>query len=98
MKDIPKEKQTFNDVDILKNNVTVKTLGVAYNTNSDNFKLSSPRIEINQCITKRQVLSFISKFYDPLGLAGPVLVAAKVIMQKLWCCKLKWDEILPDDY
>ncbi|XP_072403059.1 uncharacterized protein [Diabrotica undecimpunctata] len=95
--DIPKENQHFDEIDINKINFVVKTLGLSYDTITDNFKLSSPKININDCLTKRQVLSFISKFYDPLGLAGPVLVKAKVIMQTIWLRKIKWDEVLPND-
>ncbi|XP_072380528.1 uncharacterized protein [Diabrotica undecimpunctata] len=94
--DILKENQHFDKIDINKINFVVKTLGLSYDTITDNFKLSSPKININDCLTKRQVLSFISKFYDPLGLAGPVLVKAKVIMQTIWLRKIKWDEVLPN--
>lgn len=98
LSDVPKEKQNFDEIDMSKNNFTTKALGLSYDTTSDNFKLSTPEIiNTNECVTKRQVLSFISKFYDPLGLAGPILVAAKVIMQKIWMRKLSWDEILPDN-
>lgn len=96
--DIPMEKQNFDEIDINKNNFVTKTLGMSYNTVTDNFKLSTPKIfDINECVTKRQVLSLISKFYDPLGLSGPVLVAAKVIMQKIWMSKINWDQVLPDE-
>ncbi|XP_011149108.1 uncharacterized protein LOC105189008 [Harpegnathos saltator] len=38
----------------------------------------------------------ISRFYDPLGLATPVLVKAKMLMQHLWALKCGWDETIPE--
>lgn len=96
LRDIPIQDRHLEEVDI-NNSPVIKTLGLSYNTISDSFKISSPKIDNNECVTKRQVLSFICKFYDPLGLVGPVLVAAKVIMQKLWINKLNWDDVLPDE-
>ncbi|XP_018359071.1 PREDICTED: uncharacterized protein LOC108758564 [Trachymyrmex cornetzi] len=49
-----------------------------------------------QIVTKRQLLSLISKIYDPLGLIGPILVIAKQLMQRVWKEQLDWDEELPD--
>ena len=97
LQDIPKEKRHLDEIDMCKENYVVKTLGLSYDTQTDNFKMASPKIDTSPCMTKRQVLSFISKFYDPLGLVGPVLVAAKVIMQKIWLSKINWDDILPSD-
>jgi len=33
---------------------------------------------------------------DPLGLTGPVIVVAKIIIQKLWLEKIALDEDVPD--
>lgn len=95
--DIPKEKCHLDEIDMNKTDCVVKTLGLSYIPTSDHFKITSPKGDINSCLTKRQILSYISKFYDPLGLVGPLLVSAKLFMQKLWSLQLKWDEILPDD-
>ncbi|KAH1021885.1 hypothetical protein HUJ04_011369 [Dendroctonus ponderosae] len=94
--DIPKENQNFDEIDIDKNNFTTKTLGFSYDTINDHFKLSTPiSFENNENLTKRQVLTSISKFYDLLGLAGPVLVEARIIMQKISNSRVGLDEILP---
>lgn len=47
--------------------------------------------------TKREVLSTISKLFDPLGLVGPILVRAKLIMQETWTSDLGWDEPLTEN-
>lgn len=48
-----------------------------------------------KAITKREILLTISKLFDPLGLLSPIMVKAKIIIQKLWSVKLDWDEPLP---
>ncbi|GBN32404.1 hypothetical protein AVEN_142786-1, partial [Araneus ventricosus] len=45
--------------------------------------------------TKRNVLSVISRLYDPLGLLGPVICKMKIFLQKLWLEKLSFDDPLP---
>ncbi|KAJ0174459.1 hypothetical protein K1T71_009567 [Dendrolimus kikuchii] len=97
LRDIPKEKQHFDDVDIQKENYFLKTLGVTYNTKTDSFKISCPEPHDTEPNTKRDILSYLARFYDPLGLAGPITVLAKVIIQKLWLAKLDWDSALPKD-
>ena len=56
--------------------------------------------ESNNIKTKRQLLSKITTIYDPLGLIGPVITTAKLLMQLVWTVtiddkKLNWDETLP---
>jgi hypothetical protein len=43
------------------------------------------------------MLSEIASFFDPLGLAGPVILTAKIKLQKLWQKQLEWDQLLDDD-
>lgn len=52
---------------------------------------------VNSVSTKREVLSTISRIFDPLGLIGPILTRAKLIMQKTWASDLGWDDPLTDD-
>ena len=49
-------------------------------------------------LTKRTVLSQINGIYDPLGIAGPFTVKAKIMMRNLWVDspKLDWDEPIPE--
>lgn len=44
--------------------------------------------------TKRQILSIISKIFDPLGLIGPIVTKAKLIMQETWRTKCNWNDPL----
>lgn len=59
----------------------------------DEFQFES--VAMPDARTKRQVLSSISKLFDPLGLASPLVVKAKLIMQATWQLNLGWDEDIP---
>src|SRR5436190_9481034 len=77
----------------------VKTLGLIWNTELDVFKylIRYDDQSTKKEFTKRDVLSTIAKIFDPLGLIGPVILIAKLIMQTLWQRGVSWDEILPPD-
>ena len=49
------------------------------------------------CITKRVVLSFVARLFDPLGLLTPFSMVAKCLFQELWRMGLGWDEMIPED-
>ncbi|XP_062556861.1 uncharacterized protein LOC134221689 [Armigeres subalbatus] len=48
-------------------------------------------------VTKQIVLSDIAHLFDPLGLAGPVLVQAKLFLQDLWRDGCDWKEPLNEN-
>ncbi|XP_058978468.1 uncharacterized protein LOC131802916 [Musca domestica] len=68
-----------------------KMLGIRWNAYSDQFYFSSIAFSPHT-YTKREVLSQISKLFDPAGWISPVIVLAKIIMQKIWLDKVGWDE------
>ncbi|XP_077278664.1 uncharacterized protein LOC143906437 [Temnothorax americanus] len=73
-----------------------KTLGIQWNPKDDVLLY---RIQINadtnQRVTKRTILSCVAQIFDPLGLLGPVIILAKMLIQRLWTLQLGWDESLP---
>jgi len=81
---------------ILDKDEPLKTLGLLWNYKTDHLQYSVKGTALNR-VTKRSVLSEISKIYDPLGLLGPVLIVPKILMQKLWSLNIGWDESLPQD-
>ncbi|XP_050312876.1 uncharacterized protein LOC126747939 [Anthonomus grandis grandis] len=68
-----------------------KILGIAWNVENDSLQYLVNLKDDDKC-TKRSILSIISKIFDPLGLIGPIIITAKIIMQKLWSENLDWDE------
>lgn len=65
-----------------------KILGVMWQPTDDVFENV---VQVQACernVTKRQILSVISKLFDPLGLLGRVIVSAKIMLQRLWQLKL----------
>ncbi|XP_068986183.1 uncharacterized protein [Bombus flavifrons] len=88
-------EQDINDKLLLGESQTFKTLGVVWNSFDDSILYS---VKINSTasrITKRTISSEIAKIYDPLGLLAPVIVRAKMLLQRLWTLKIDWDESLP---
>ncbi|XP_011884042.1 PREDICTED: uncharacterized protein LOC105571179 [Vollenhovia emeryi] len=65
---------------------TLKVLGLTWIPNEDAFRfhIEPPSLGVN---TKRSVLSFIARFFDPLGWASPVTITAKILIQELWIQK-----------
>ena len=75
----------------------LKLFGLLWNRIDDCFQISGvDTIKQGLLITKREVLSCVSKVYDPLGLVSPITFHGKVFLQNLWRYELKWDESLPE--
>ena len=52
-------------------------------------------------LTKRMILSQVNGIYDPLGLASPVIMKAKILMRKFHIEGLKhldWDDVIPAQF
>lgn len=76
---------------------SAKTLGLLWNSSQDELQYTVQPFK-QRSITKRTVLSQISKVFDPLGLVGPILIKGKRFMQQLWAEELHWDEALPEKF
>ena len=97
---------------VTPNTATEKVLGVEWNTNQDELcfkvklnlqgkmKKKNPKPIACDALTKRKILSQVNSIYDPLGLAGPVTVKAKILMRQLWISDLTldWDDPIPSDH
>ncbi|XP_044013974.1 uncharacterized protein LOC122856356 [Aphidius gifuensis] len=67
----------------LNDSSAIKTLGVYWKSTTDTIVYTVKTITIDE-ITKRKNSSEIGKIFDPLGLLGPVVMTAKIVMQQLW--------------
>ena len=74
-----------------------KVLGMMWDTTTDHLAVEIPNIKCPS--TKSELLSTISKPFDPLGLLVPWLIGGKVLFQNTWKSvpPLTWDENLPDE-
>ncbi|XP_062557810.1 uncharacterized protein LOC134222666 [Armigeres subalbatus] len=75
----------------------IKTLGVAWEMEPDQFGVEVLTLNIDEQWTKRKVFSAIAQLYDPLGLVSPVVAWAKIRMQHLWLIAVDWDDVVPGD-
>lgn len=95
--DIPSSEQHFKEIDLNNASMTIGALGLLLDINSDQLIISQPCGQLSKVWTKRTVLSFIGTFFDPLGLAGPIVTRAKEFMQKVWRQNLDWDTMIPEE-
>ncbi|CAK9816560.1 hypothetical protein ANTQUA_LOCUS9005 [Anthophora quadrimaculata] len=91
------QSQNTNEHVTLSINEAKKILGLYWNARHDTLGYNIKHIESTGKITKRVILSRIAQLFDPLGLVGPIIVQAKIIMQSLWKQQLNWDESVPQD-
>lgn len=50
----------------------------------------------NEIITKRHVLSMITRIFYPLGLLEPCTIITKIMLQTMWINKFSWEEQIPE--
>lgn len=67
-------------------------LGLRWVPDGDTFVYKFDAKTPKENWTKREILSEIGKLYDPNGYISPVVVIAKIIMQKIWMDKIDWDD------
>ncbi|XP_040150840.1 uncharacterized protein LOC120893181 [Anopheles arabiensis] len=100
LKNVPSEDVAVQLTHDWKSSKQVSTLGIVWEPATDTVRF---RIEIpptTPSMTKRLILSYIAKIFDPLGLLGPTIIIAKMFMQQLWALKINgkaydWDSELP---
>ena len=76
---------------------TLKTLEVFWDSQVDAILYSVNTLADLPRLIKRSIRSVIARIYDPLGLLAPVIIRAKIILQRVWSLKINWDESLPAD-
>ncbi|XP_059223375.1 uncharacterized protein LOC131997094 [Stomoxys calcitrans] len=89
---VPTEQLLFEDFLEFDDRSTAKTLGIRWNASSDSFFFTALPFPGHCSYTKREVLSQISRLFDPAGWLAPCIVIAKLIMQTIWVEGTKWDE------
>jgi hypothetical protein len=92
---LPAELRESNTTTTINMDISVKTLGVHWNTHLDQFQFRIDHvIDPAMKYTKRKILLDISKIFDPLGWLSPVISSAKMMMQEVWKADIGWDELV----
>ena len=88
---IPKELRA-SEIDLNDSLPATKTLGVLWRAQQDvlTFQVKKPTEEDK--LTKRIILSKVAGVFDPLGLASPFTIRARILLQDMWTKGLNWDE------
>ncbi|XP_076248056.1 uncharacterized protein LOC143187713 [Calliopsis andreniformis] len=73
-------------------NNTIKTLGIDWNPRHNKITYNIKNIDHKARVTKRNILSLTASLFDPLGLLGPIIIRANVLLQIIWELQLNWDE------
>ena len=93
LESIPREEQAHPELDFYGSQLPAEgALGVVWDAERDSLSFRFRDIETPA--TKRGVLRNTASIFDPLGIAAPFLIMAKILMQKLWMLQLEWDDDL----
>ncbi|XP_045446747.1 uncharacterized protein LOC123654934 [Melitaea cinxia] len=74
---------------------TIKILGLTWNRFTYEFEYTVTLSSEIALETKREIISEISRLYDPLGWLAPCIVTAKIFIQKMWLTGFDWNDRLP---
>ncbi|XP_043063213.1 uncharacterized protein LOC122319685 [Drosophila yakuba] len=99
LKSLPEEDRCFEPIQLLNKSAAdspVKVLGIQWNPGKDVLYLNLKECDATISPTKRELLSQLSRIYDPLGLVAPVTVLLKLIFQENWTSVLQWDDPIPE--
>jgi len=93
---IPECDRDKFSLDILEDE-SIKTIGLFWHPATDTFgvKVIPPPLSIST--SKRQLLSFTARVFDPLQWLAPVTITPKILLQELWKAKIGWDEPIPSN-
>jgi hypothetical protein len=87
---------SLKNINLLDDDSDMKILGVQWDAIKNEIKYKIVNNFENK-ITKRIILSTIACLYYPIGLIDPVIVMAKIIMQKLWQSQVRWNKSVPQN-
>ena len=87
----PKLMEKARNKGIADESQTVKVLGMYWDINTDRYHFNSD-LKWNGKYTKRSVLSFCNRTFDPLGLLVPIIIRLRLFISTLWKQRFTWDQ------
>ena len=77
----------------------IKFLGVRWNPKGDTLTITAPNTQVLHAVdTKRKLLQAVTIIFYALGDFSPIILAAKLLLQKLWINGIDWNEPLSGQY
>ncbi|GIY62769.1 uncharacterized protein CDAR_84701 [Caerostris darwini] len=75
-------------------NTRSPVLGLIWDKILDTLEIDSESLEFDERekITKRKILSLVSRVFDPIGFLAPVMIQPKILLQATWKTKESWDD------
>ena len=74
-----------------------KVLGIRWNLSADQLMINLDDIAsvaMSLYATKRNIVSLVGRFYDPLGYLTPIVIQFKLFLRELCEAKIDWDQLL----
>ena len=97
LRDIPVEDRAGNILLEDGNMPTIKTLGVLWKSKEDVFTFQFVAPPYDDNLTKRKMISLMSKIFDPLQILAPYTIRVKILAQQSWLRVVGWDDPFPTD-
>lgn len=88
-----KGKESREEIEIFE---STKILGLTWCRHTDEFRYTVQLPAAYVKWSKRNIISDISRLFDPLGWLAPSIILAKILIQKLWLAGVNWDDELSD--
>lgn len=91
---ISEDNNKISSIHEIDNTKFTKILGLYWNSLTDNFqfKIKIDERSMDLPTTKLNILSDIARIFDPLGVIGPVVIRAKLLLQMVWQARGEWNE------
>ncbi|XP_075261144.1 uncharacterized protein LOC142352874 [Convolutriloba macropyga] len=90
-------RETTDEMTIKSDDYSMKTLGVKWNPNPDQFSFIA-KLDEKTPSTKREKLSEVIRLFDPLGWLSSTIIQFKSFVQLLWMDQLRRYEALSKDF
>ena len=72
------------------------TLGLVWNTVTDELHVSISELPFQENITKRRLVFDIANIFDALGWLSPSTIKMKILLKRVWELGIGWDDPVPD--